>query len=157
MTFMTFMTVQFSSVRTTAGEGLPTPANPTAFNISDNMESTIITQCLDLTKTLRALEMSFNISIKLENSHIRFSSKDNNEEQTKKKKKSPSQQERDSERKKVHLGKKKADEPKTPHKAEKDKVEAVKKVLKQTSAESDVSNFLDKPKTPHKAEKDKVE
>merc|ERR1719319_1495111 len=78
MTFMTFMTVQFSSVRTTAGEGLPTPANPTEFNISDNMESTIITQCLDLTKTLRALEMSFNISIKLKNSHIQFSSKDNN-------------------------------------------------------------------------------
>merc|ERR1712204_113803 len=77
------------------------------------MESTIITQCLDLTKTLRALEMSFNISIKLENSHIRFSSKDNNEEQTKKKKKSPSQQERDSERKKVHMEKKKADKPKT--------------------------------------------
>merc|ERR1712129_371854 len=102
-----------SSVRTTAGEGLPTPAKPTEFNISDNMESTIITQCLDLTKTLRALEMSFNISIKLENSHIQFSSKDNNEEQTKKKKKSPSQQERDSERKKVHMEKKKADKPKT--------------------------------------------
>merc|ERR1712129_434844 len=140
-----------SSVRTTAGEGLPTPAKPTEFNISDNMESTIITQCLDLTKTLRALEMSFNISIKLENSHIRFSSKDDNEEQTKKKKKSPSQQERDSERKKGDLKKKKADKPKTPHKAEKDKVEAVKKVLKQTSAESDVSNFLDnllKPTIP---------
>ena len=115
------------------------------------METTILAQCLDLTKSLKALGSSFNINIKLENSHIRFTSTDEGEK-AKKKTKSPSQRERDSKRKRVHLeSKDKVDKFKCPKEAEHDKVVAKQKVHEVTIVESDVSTFLDnllKPKVP---------
>ena len=56
------------------------------------MESTILSKCLDLTRDLKALNTSFDITIKLDNIKVRFTSDDNKVD---KKKKSPSQQKRD--------------------------------------------------------------
>ena len=111
------------------------------------METTILTQCLDLTKALRSLDVSFNISIKLENSDIQFTNNDE-DEKAKKKMKSPSQKERDTKRKKVYLeSKTKMDKPKSPRNT----VQNKQKVPEVIDIESEVSSFLDnllKPKVP---------
>merc|ERR1712129_152294 len=64
------------------------------------MESTILSKCLDLTRYLKALNTSFDITIKLENIKVRFSSDDDKVDN---KKKSPCQQKRDFQRKQDFL------------------------------------------------------
>ena len=64
------------------------------------MESTILSKCLELTRDLKALNTSFDITIKLDNMKVRFSSDDDKKD---KKNKSPSQQKRDFERKQGFL------------------------------------------------------
>lgn len=52
------------------------------------MEETILLKFLELTEALRAMNYTFDISVNLENSHIRFSSKDEDEDSLAKSKKS---------------------------------------------------------------------
>ena len=68
-------------------------AIPTEIHISDKMEATILTKCLELTKLLKDQKTSFDIKIKLESSNIRMTSEEN--KGIKLCKKSPSQLKRD--------------------------------------------------------------
>ena len=75
-------------------------AHRTGLYISDKMEAAIISKCLDLTRDLKALNSSFDITFKLESTLITFKSDD---EKVYKKKKSQSQQQRDYQRKQEFL------------------------------------------------------
>ena len=65
-----------------------------------------MSKCLDLTRDLKALKTSFNISFRLENSLVSFTSDAVKGDETLVKKKSPSQRLRDYQRKQIHLSKK---------------------------------------------------
>ena len=65
---------------------------PTRIHISDKMEATIISKCLELTRLLKDQNTSFDIRIQLDSSQLRMTS----EVKKSIKSKSPSQQKRES-------------------------------------------------------------
>ena len=123
------------------------------------MEATILTKCLELTKLLKDQKTSFDIKIKLESSNIRMTSEEN--KGIKLCKKSPSQLKRDEVRMKKFVDSKSqtkapttslmSGESKPKEDDEKDMVTGMKKALKVTKTEKEVTSFLDnllKPKEP---------
>ena len=123
------------------------------------MEATILTKCLELTKLLKDQNRCFDITIKLESSNIRMTSEE--KKSMNKVKKSPSQLNRDKCRKQRFIDSKseaevpstdiKSDTQEPKQKDEKDLVDEVKKGLKVTDTELEVTKFLDnllKPKVP---------
>ena len=130
---------------------------PTRIHISDKMEATIISKCLELTRLLKDQNTSFDIRIQLDSSQLRMTS----EVKKSIKSKSPSQQKRDEQRMKKFVETKSLDkapttdvksgEPKPKENENKDMVKGMKKALKVTETEKDVALFLDnllKPKEP---------
>ena len=65
-----------------------------------------MSKCLELTRDLKALKTSFNISFRLENSLVSFTSDAAKGDENLVKKKSPSQRLRDYQRKQIYLSKK---------------------------------------------------
>ena len=80
------------------------------------MEAAIISKCLDLTRELKASNISFDIKLKLDNCLISFSSFENKDREKSSNKKSPSQLKRDQKRKEKYHEEKKDSKEKTEEK-----------------------------------------
>ena len=130
---------------------------PTGIHISDKMDATIISKCLELTRLLKDQNTSFDIRIKLESSHLRMTSEVKKSIKTK----STSQQKRDELRMKKFVETKslekapttdvKSGDSKPKEDDNKDMVKGMKKALKVAETEKEVACFLDnllKPKVP---------
>ena len=116
------------------------------------MEAAILSKCLELTRKLKSLNISFDINLKLENSVINFTSSDNKDKEKGSMKKSPSQIKRDQQRKEKHLlnkEKRKLDSVKDNDKVDSVKEDSVKKtkLVKQKETNEEFLGKLINTKT----------